>query len=680
MADAPAPFDAFKAPLLKQESELPIENNSSQKVTDENKGTASKTTNKGDKPQVAVPLPYKEPEWSGNPPYNYSFEVIKNGTLISTFKINSSLLTFGRLQVCDFVFEHPSVSRYHAIVQYCKGDDSHPKGFYLYDLGSTHSTFLNKQPVKPKIYYKLKVGYILKFGGSSRLHIFQGPEEDEEVETKKSEEKNVDVCTWGMGEDAEEEEDGGINPFAATANEELYLEDPKKTLRGWFEREGYELEYKVEEKGYQTFMCCIKLPIDTPTGEFMPVEATVSGKKKEAVVACALEACRTLDRLGLLRQSHHESRQRKKKKWEENDYYDSDEDEYYDRTGEIERRREMRKRLVKKNKTENLDSIQKRLKAVVDEIKEIQVKFDACDAAEALAAKEGDEDSLDMYMSNLSKSANAPKDKFEQRKMMLRMSELQKEIRQLEKMLKILLPTKLPPCVAKRPGVLGKRPKSKLQLPVAKPEEPATSKDTNEEEIEEDESDSEAPVADKKVKTSAEPEAKDSDDHQVTKDEAPVVEMEIKVSSELNDSKDCLDKAKGEAPVVEKKVPVSLEANDKEDTLVNAKGKKYGLLLTVGDEREEPEKIVFEEEAMEENESETISHPSDDTADKEETDEKMDVEQMHPTVKSAKRNRPRKDKKAVDVYKTDTTEYCTWTPPTGQSGDGMTHLNAKFGY
>ena len=80
-------------------------------------------------------------------------------------------------------------------------------------------------------------------------------EEDERNEYRGNE------MTWGMAEDAKEENNPDLensdnpdmskNPFSldGVKGEDLNLEDPKRTLRGWFEREGFELEYDCQEKG-----------------------------------------------------------------------------------------------------------------------------------------------------------------------------------------------------------------------------------------------------------------------------------------------------------------------------------------------------------------------------------------------------------------------------------------------
>ena len=53
-------------------------------------------------------------------------------------------------------------------------DGSSPEaGFYVYDLGSTHGTYLNKQKVRPRAYCRLRVGQMVRFGGSTRMFILE---------------------------------------------------------------------------------------------------------------------------------------------------------------------------------------------------------------------------------------------------------------------------------------------------------------------------------------------------------------------------------------------------------------------------------------------------------------------------------------------------------------------------
>lgn len=126
------------------------------------------------------PLPYTQPPWGGpTPEANYALEILKNGTIVDTVPLtHRSYFVVGRLPVCDVPLEHPSISRYHAVIQYrgqageggCVGEE---RGFYVHDLGSTHGTVVNKNKIPPKTYVRLRVGHVLKFGGSSRLFILQ---------------------------------------------------------------------------------------------------------------------------------------------------------------------------------------------------------------------------------------------------------------------------------------------------------------------------------------------------------------------------------------------------------------------------------------------------------------------------------------------------------------------------
>lgn len=127
------------------------------------------------------PVPYTEPPWGGKAPAScpYALEILKNGAIVDTVPLTErSYFVIGRLPVCDVSLEHPSISRYHAVIQYrsqageseCVGEE---EGFYVHDLGSTHGTVVNKNKIPPKTYIRIRVGHVLKFGGSTRLFILQ---------------------------------------------------------------------------------------------------------------------------------------------------------------------------------------------------------------------------------------------------------------------------------------------------------------------------------------------------------------------------------------------------------------------------------------------------------------------------------------------------------------------------
>ncbi|XP_012545687.1 kanadaptin isoform X2 [Bombyx mori] len=497
----------FKKPVLfGRVGKLPKKvKNESEKVIEEPKDetpaeSITESTSKESIPPPAhkkeglIPIPYKEPKWSGLCPdgSDYALEVIKSGIITDKVDLTGKPYhVFGRFTNCDIIMAHPTVSRHHAVLQYkAFAEEGEPVcGWYLYDLGSTHGTFLNKERLKANHYTRVRVGHQIKFGSSTRNYIVMGPDFDCEGESelsvteikqkalemkaerdrmikeaieqrekerleeeKRKEELGID---WGMGEDADEEPDLVENPYAATANEELYLDDPKKTLRGYFEREGHELNYDCEERGIGQYICRVELPMDDPHGRPVMAEVIHRGKKKEAVVACALEACRILDRAGLLRQAKHESRRRKQRDWSADDYYDSDEDTFLDRTGHVETKRRIRmERLgaaeLKNEKPLTYDDL-------LSKVEELERKLAAEEKSLARLRAElkaglqpsGDADALDHYMSTLKHGTMAQKAEISQTKVM-NIQKLRKDLSKTQRLAELARPAHLPPLVAKQ--------------------------------------------------------------------------------------------------------------------------------------------------------------------------------------------------------------------------------------
>lgn len=266
---------------------------------------SSQSSSKSSASLSSTHLQYVEPEWAlcvTLSESHYSLDVLKSGIIIENISLSSdalanrikqprqsSYLVIGKLPICDLQLEHPSISRFHAVLQF--GDDTTTKnpsaestrapGWYLYDLGSSHGSFINKSQLPARTFVRLRVGDFIRFAGSTRQYLLNGPDEDRppEMEATVSEllanksqhaaskvkslpletlesgesdgpkregdggpsEKKDSAAgiSWGMGllEPDEEANAGDLPQVAVCRFEHLYIDEPKKFLKKWFERE-----------------------------------------------------------------------------------------------------------------------------------------------------------------------------------------------------------------------------------------------------------------------------------------------------------------------------------------------------------------------------------------------------------------------------------------------------------
>lgn len=391
----------------------------------------AKEVNSPDIPEGAqVPkLPYEKPEWSDIPKNNYSLEVIKNGVIIETLNVpkNEEFIVLGRLPLCDVQMDHPSISRYHAVIQF--SDKGMP---YIYDLGSAHGTFLNKNVLPPNKYVALHVGDMIKFGQSTRIYIFQGPNEEEikkseemyekyqemkkkkleEVNKKKKEEDEEDEgISWGFGEDAVEdtiEKMEDIRPDYKPNENAFYYKDPKKALRNWLENRGTEMEFQIAEETHshaKLYIAKIILPIEDSYGQ---VSVTGSGlKKKDAEKEAALNACIKIDQYIGFKAPVKE----KKNKHDSDD--ESDNDTFYDRTGQVEKRKKLlqQKKSHKKEEVDTHESLIKKSSDIDNQILELQQEIEEAKKQELERSQQKQEEDIDLdnYMNSLNETLNKKK-------------------------------------------------------------------------------------------------------------------------------------------------------------------------------------------------------------------------------------------------------------------------------
>ncbi|CAF0714776.1 unnamed protein product [Adineta steineri] len=492
-------------------------------------------------------LQYNIPESSSIPPIEYTLEVLRNGSIIDYVPLSHRPYTvFGRSPDSDVVLEHPTISRYHAIVQY-KSEFEHGQspGLYIYDCGSTHGTFINKKRLEPKIYVRIKIGYIIKFGQSTRLYLVQGDstaeadnintstgddithEQMKQFHAKRAKmlaavrakrenaaieagDTNVEM-DWGMGAEVDESapttdptpiqtiqeadkiqideenkkriaidelknrmayqqakndkevlkeimtrvDEPSEDDNSEAKKEPFYLKDPKRTLTAFFEREGAELVYDVEDHQFGSYSCTIKLPIVDEYGRSIQAECEKKHcKRKEIIQECILEACRILDDQGVLREGTAASslytprvQQIKRQLLEDNDFYEEDEDTFYDRTGELEKKRlkrmEWSGHLTNEKQVETFDSLCLKLTNLYKEQVDLEQKLETAKQMEENAAKNAsktdkDVDEVDIYIRQLKQGEKLNmKVKWQWRKRLL---EIENEERQHAKLLKVCKP------------------------------------------------------------------------------------------------------------------------------------------------------------------------------------------------------------------------------------------------
>ncbi|KAL3100466.1 hypothetical protein niasHT_021913 [Heterodera trifolii] len=315
-------------------------------------------------------LRYQQPFWALVPAEDkqeYFLEIIKEGTVIGTVRLHDSahqksFWSIGRFEPCDIKLEHPSVSRFHAILQYGECVKGRP-GWFIFDMNSTHGVRLNKQPLKKRTYVPLHNGFVFQIAGSSRLFtVCGGPKSEQKEEENK--EKAQPMGKTENKKDGEEEGEGEEEQQLR-----YYEKDPLGWLQKYFEREGLPMHFQFtksssdgggggagdllaefedeqnkkrgrrhSDEGHWT--CSIELVSDVSltSGNVVTVSAP---SKRLAQLQCSLVACERLNDACLLRIS---SLWNKRKNYTENDFYDSDEDTFLDRTGQIEEQREKRRK------------------------------------------------------------------------------------------------------------------------------------------------------------------------------------------------------------------------------------------------------------------------------------------------------------------------------------------------
>ncbi|KAI1287480.1 Kanadaptin [Halotydeus destructor] len=403
-----------------------------------------------ERPVASLP----EPLTPENPPSGvYFLEVMKNGNIVERINMEKNRVVFGRAKECDVQLEHPSLSRYHAAILWKNFPNSADGFFYLVDLNSVHGTMLNKSKATASTLLKIDVdNNVIRLGGSSRSFMLGSTFVKDTEEEDEGEKSDPNACGWGIDvDDAKEvDADGGetlslLNKIQTllntpqtgpSVNENAYKENTQKTLQQWFEREGYELEYKVEFINTK-FKCVVELPVE---GQDIEVAGEPQPRKKDAIANACFKACQLLDKAEELFPWQQQKQAKKRRR------HDSDEDaeDVEDETDEAKAkkaRKELLKAKVKASTVATFETLREKWDTISKELQSVKAQLANMSTKVKPTISQPAEDDLDNFMMTLSAtSKDSLQTKIEKSKLHTKIKNLEKDQLQVERLLKLSQP------------------------------------------------------------------------------------------------------------------------------------------------------------------------------------------------------------------------------------------------
>ncbi|KAJ6707567.1 KANADAPTIN [Salix viminalis] len=662
--------------------------------------TPPEASTEQEKEKSKVPsVPYTIPEWSGPPCHKFSLEILKDGSIIDQFEV-----CWGHYLTSCFPL---------LVLQFKRNGDA-----YLYDLGSTHGTFVNKSQVEKGVYVALHVGDVIRFGHSSRLYIFQGPPDlmppeadrkihrnakirqemqDQEASLQRArlEASLADGVSWGMGEDAIQEVEDDCDEVTWQTYKGQLTEKQEKTRDKVLKRTEKIAHMKKEidairakdiaqgglTQGQQTQIARNEQRITQLMEELENLEETLNESIRESLGA----------------RSGRISRGKGKGTGEDEEDFSSDDDEFYDRT-----KKPSVQKAGENQSVETADTLLDKRDAIMKQMEEKKevLLIEKSKMASETAVENVAGDALDTYMSGL--SSQLVLDKTAQLEKEL--SSIQSELDRTLFLLKIADPSG--DAARKRDSKVQDMKPDKAKVPVSAtksqpPKEPKKisnlgkqtnvsmqkkkAEDTVVAEIESNDSAetvnnvTDAPDDKPTVYTAVKPQwlgAIDNRKMEGTQQE------EVLVMDESDHFVDYKDRQKILSSVDGAEVNVDSEIESAAPGLIIRKRK--GAEGPGANDNEAPEQLtsssVGAEFLAEDAVALLLKHKRGYHAEDEEADhQSQEISGTNQRGKEKKRTKrvlgPEKPS-----FLNSNPDYETWVPPEGQSGDGRTSLNDRYGY